>query len=149
MSSPTSKPQWRTVACASFAEVYRLARRGQIAVLVVPVDVDPGELNVLRGTFPPKYGVLIGPLGEGPELFAAAAALKAEGYIARSEDLGDGLRDMAERACPMPPAMRCWLLEHHPIVAKADTFTCRQRQILELVVAGYSNKEIGHAGRDQ
>ncbi len=85
---PTTKPQWRTVACASFAEVYRLARRGQIAVLVVPADVDPGELSALRTTFPPRYGVLVGPLREGPGLFAAAAALKAEGYIACPEDSG-------------------------------------------------------------
>ena len=99
---PTTKPQWRTVACASFAEVYRLARRGQIAVLVVPADVDPGELSALRTTFPPRYGVLVGPLREGPGLFAAAAALKAEGYIACPEDLGGALRDMAEQACPDP-----------------------------------------------
>ncbi len=51
---PTTKPRWRAVACTSLAEVYRLARQGQIAVLVVPADVDPGELSVLRATFPPR-----------------------------------------------------------------------------------------------
>ncbi len=142
---PTTKPQWRTVACASFAEVYRLARRGQIAVLVVPADVDPGELSALRTTFPPRYGVLVGPLGEGPGLFAGAAALKAEGYIACPEDLGGALRDMAEQACPMPPAMRRWLLEHHPVVAKDDKLTSREREVLELLVAGAANKAIGQA----
>ena len=77
---PTTSPQWRTVACRSFDDVYRLARRGQIAVPVVPADVDPVELSMLRATFPPRYGVLVGPLGEGPGLFAAAVALQAEGW---------------------------------------------------------------------
>ena len=141
---PTTKPQWRTVACASFAEVYRLTRRGQIAVLVVPADVDPGELSALRTTFPPRYGVLVGPLRRDRGCCCRGGL---EGRRLHRLPRGSGPRVAGHGRAGLPHASGHAALAPRapPRRGQGRQPTSREREVLKLLVAGAPNKAIGQA----
>ena len=117
--------------------------------------VDAGELRRLRPEAREALGrtriVAMVPSLE-PNVLAVAVQSTADGYVVLPElstgSLGQALRDVAGGGRHLPDAISSllltWVQAGPPDVAgRAQLLSAREREVLELLVAGLSNKDIG------
>jgi DNA-binding NarL/FixJ family response regulator len=100
--------------------------------------------------------VLFG-MEENPECFLEAVQLRTTGYLlkeASSTEIITAMRAVAQGEATCPPKLCKWLFDHlsnaFSVTSKkveahccaTSDLTCRQRQLMELVAQGMTNKEI-------
>src|SRR5262245_22581545 len=89
--------------------------------------------------------------GLGPKVLAMAVQCAADGYVVlpelTTESLGRALHDVAGGGRDLPDEISSFLLTwvqagSSDVAGRAQLLSNRERQVLELLVAGLSNKEI-------
>jgi DNA-binding NarL/FixJ family response regulator len=117
--------------------------------------VDAGELRRLRPDARDLLGrtrvVAMVPSLE-PSVLAVAVQFSADGYVVLPElstdSLGRALHDVADGGRHLPDRISSFLLTwvqagSSDVAGRAQLLSAREREVLELLVAGLSNKEIG------
>ncbi len=103
----------------------------------------------IRSRYPDVNCLILTSYDDDEALFAAVMA-GAAGYLLKQiggRSLTDAIRDVAAGRSLMDPAVTGRLLDRlrHPPVAdpKVSSLTARERDILDLIADGLSNKQIG------
>ncbi|GAA2109121.1 response regulator transcription factor [Microlunatus panaciterrae] len=104
----------------------------------------------IRSSFPHIQCLILTSYDDDEALFAAVLA-GASGYLLkqiRGSSLIDGIREVAKGNSLLDPAITGRLLERfrHPVRTedpRLASLTAREREILDLITAGYTNKQIG------
>jgi DNA-binding NarL/FixJ family response regulator len=132
---------------ATGAEALAAFRRLRPDVTLVDLrlpDMDGAQLIArVRREFPEARALVLTTYDGDEDIYAALRA-GARGYLLkdmRRDELVDAVRAVHAGLRRIPPAVALRLAER---VAGTD-LTSRERQVLELIVAGKSNKEIGAA----
>ena len=136
---------------------------------VVVMDITMEGMNGLEATRhikmqSPECRILALTVHDDKQHFFSMLSAGAEGYVtkqAAAEDLLDAIRAVANGEVYLQPALARWLLEDYRRLADKypidtsiyhntdksmgglEKLTDRERQVLELVADGNSNKEIG------
>ena len=139
-------------------EVFSLARELEPDLIIMDVNMpisDGLEATRLIHSEYPQISILILTVHEEEEKLFEAVKAGAIGYMLKnsnSEDFLDGIRSAIDGEAVLPPVLARQLLEEFANLASRpkstpdeDTMpllTSREREVLELIVAGATNKEI-------
>jgi DNA-binding NarL/FixJ family response regulator len=139
-------------------EVFNLARELEPDLIIMDVNMlisDGLEATRLIHSEYPQISILILTVHEEEEKLFEAVKAGAVGYMLKnsnSNDFLDGVQSALNGEAVLPPVLARQLLEEFANLASRpkstpdeDTtplLTAREREVLELIVAGASNKEI-------
>lgn len=141
----------------ALAMVARLRPDVLLLDLRMPVLDGIGTLRRLRGIDAPTHVLVLTTFDDDAALIEAAA-LGARGYLLKDaafEDLLAGIRTVAAGGTAVRPAITMRIADalrrpqaiagRGPAHAPAPELTIRELDVLRLMTAGLSNREIGHA----
>ena len=139
-------------------EVFSLARELEPDLIIMDVNMpisDGLEATRLIHSEYPQISILILTVHEEEEKLFEAVKAGAIGYMLKnsnSEDFLDGIRSAIDGEAVLPPVLARQLLEEFANLASRpkstpdeDTMpllTSREREVLELIVAGATNKAV-------
>ncbi len=137
---------------ASADDAMRLAHEVQPEILLIDLSMPGGGLSVLEAIKRdrPATKLVVLTVSESQEDVTAALAAGVDGYVLKgvgSKALAGILRDVHAGETYVPPALAARMLTRLKNAYEASaspmaTLTAREREILELVSSGRSNKEI-------
>jgi DNA-binding NarL/FixJ family response regulator len=115
--------------------------------LQMPVLDGISAIGELTNTFPDISVIALTTFQE-PQQVTAALAAGARGYLVKDvepEVLVAGIRAVVNGGAPLSPSVAAQLIRGAAASqpAMVGSLTQRERQILQLIVAGQSNKQIG------
>ena len=142
---------------ASADEAIQLAREHMPDLIMLDIDMPGGGLNAIQAiaTACPATRIMMLTVSEEEDHVVKALKAGASAYVLKgvaARELLRVLRDVAEGQGYVTPALAASLLTENrpappttekPAAGQLDDLTEREHQILELVAAGFSNKEIG------
>lgn len=127
-----------------------LARRQADIVLMDPMGLTALGMEIVRQVitaFPETHVVILTANQQEQQLFAAVRA-GARGYLSKSADIGevlDAVRAVAYGEALISPELAVRLLDEFARLSQLETgLTARERDILNAIVRGDSNREIAN-----
>jgi DNA-binding NarL/FixJ family response regulator len=124
---------------------------------VILTDIDMPEVSGLQGLADlkkkyPEAKLLILTVFDDNDKVLNAICLGANGYILKSTSparIADAINDVAQGGSPLTPSVAGKILKHFPKTqpspAAADLLSAKEKEVLELLVKGYSYKMIAAA----
>jgi DNA-binding NarL/FixJ family response regulator len=119
-------------------------------VLMDPMGLTSMGMEIVRqviASYPATYVVILTANQQEQQLFAAVRA-GARGYLSKSADITevlDALRAVAYGEALISPELAVRLLDEFARLSQLQTgLTARERDILNAIVRGDSNREIAH-----
>ncbi len=155
------EPDFEIVGQGSSAdEAIQLAREHMPDLIMLDIDMPGSGLNAIQAIAAtcPATKIMMLTVSEEEDHVVAALKAGASAYVLKgvaARELIGVLRDVAAGQGYVTPALAASLLtetkgaeqptKEKPAISQFDELTEREHQILELVAAGFSNKEVGQS----